>query len=217
MKPFNANKSLFRPPEHQFPLSPKIGNQEQLRGKGVWKPYELKHLSTRPRITPSSRIDPLCTFLVAPPLPIPNPFSFLFPPIFFCLDFTSLRSEYEMGSIFGFRTRRRNSRSLSSVDDGLKINSGSSSSSSRDNSVGELRSAEEASRYPYTAMSLPSEKEKGGTPQASSAAPACSKSNKYSLIPDNFSTVEQVTSSSSSSSSILGSLAFRLVISFRRL
>ncbi|CBI24135.3 unnamed protein product, partial [Vitis vinifera] len=38
---------------------------------------------------------------------------------------------------------------------------------------------------------MSSEKEKGGASHASSAASTASKPNKYSFIPDNFSTIEQ--------------------------
>lgn len=117
-----------------------------------------------------------------------------------------------MGNFFGFRRRSGNSRSVSSINGSFRINGDSS------NSVVERRRAEVAARYPTTARSMSSEKEKGGASHASSAASTASKPNKYSFIPDNFSTIEQVTtSSSSSSSSALGFSALKLVVSFRRL
>ncbi|XP_002265556.2 E3 ubiquitin-protein ligase RGLG4 isoform X1 [Vitis vinifera] len=92
-----------------------------------------------------------------------------------------------MGNFFGFRRRRGNSRSVSSINGSFRINGDSS------NSVVERRRAEVAARYPTTARSMSSEKEKGGASHASSAASTASKPNKYSFIPDNFSTIEQVT------------------------
>lgn len=122
------------------------------------------------------------------------PFSIFFF-ILFYLDFNLLSSSIafrrgdEMGNFFGFRRRRGNTRSGSGIDGSFRfdrVNSGS---------VVEQRRAEVAARYPATSRSMSSQKEKDGASHGSSAAPTApkSKSNKYTFIPDNFTTIQEVT------------------------
>ena len=87
-----------------------------------------------------------------------------------------------MGNFFGFRRRRENTRSVSGIDGSFKFLRGNA--------------AVEEQSFGKTARSMSSGMEKGGAshaPSASSTAPK-SKSNKYTFIPDNFSTIDEVTS-----------------------